>query len=131
MGDSHQLLLFGFKLVAVPESLNRIHLKYMSKRPRGDMFRRIFTSLWLVGVVSLAITSPRDRWIALVLLAVFGGVVLLDYLARKNPEAAWVHWLWGWEIGPRTNTTTMSRHDLYRSGVRFLLYSTPGCFLGF
>ena len=87
------------------------------------MFRRIFMSLWLVGVVSLAITSPRDRWLSLVLLAVFGVVVLLDYLARKNPEASWVYWLWGWEIGPRTNATTMSRHDLYRSGVRFLLYA--------
>jgi len=87
------------------------------------MLRRIVTSLWLVGVVSLAITSPRDQVGSLILLAVFGGVVLLDSLARKNPEAAWVYWLWGWEIGPRTNVPTMSRADLYRSGVKFLFWA--------
>lgn len=95
----------------------------MSRRLPGDVSRRIIMSLWFVGVVSLAITSPRDRRISLILLAVFGGVMLLNYLARKNPDAAWVYWLWGWEMGPRTNAPTMSRYDLRRSGVRFLLYA--------
>ena len=77
-------------------------------------------SLWLIWVVSLAITTPRERPFLIVLLAIIGGVVLLGYWARKNPEASWVYWLWDWEIGPRTNAPTMSRYDLVRSGVRFL-----------
>ena len=87
------------------------------------MLKRILVPFWLVGLALWAIVSPRDRSISLILFAVFGGILLLTQLARKNPEAPWVYWLWAWEIGPRTNVATMSRRDLYRSGVRFLFFA--------
>jgi len=87
------------------------------------MSTRILTFLWLCGVLSLAITSPRDRTIALLLLGFTVGIVLLDYVARKTPEAPWVYWLYGWRRGPRTDVAHMSRRDLCRSGLQFLLWA--------
>ncbi len=78
-----------------------------------------------ISIILLSLTMLfllKEYMIFSILLGLILILNLLIYFARRNSQADWVKLLFGLR-GPRTDTQNMTKKELYKSGLEFLVWS--------